>query len=58
MYPKDHVNVTLNINECDITSSSHVKNLGVIFAEDLSMTTHVNSVYKSIIFQLSKIYFI
>ena len=52
---KDHVNVTLNINECDITSSSHVKNLGVIFDEDLSMTTHVNSVYKSIIFQLSKI---
>ena len=52
---KDHVNVTLNINECDITSSSHVKNLGVIFYEDLSMTTHVNSVYKSIIFQLSKI---
>ena len=32
-----------------------MKNLGVIFDEDLSMTTHVNTVYKSIIFQLSKI---
>ena len=52
---KDHVNVNLNIDDCDIASSSYVKNLGVIFDEDLSMSAHVNTVYKSIIFQLSKI---
>ena len=52
---KDHVQACLNINDCEIVSSTKVKNLGVVFDEDLSMTAHVNSVYKSIIFQLAKI---
>ena len=52
---KDHVQACLNINDCEIVSSTKVKNLGVVFDEDLSMTAHVNSVYKSIIFQLGKI---
>ena len=52
---KNHVDVSLDINGCDIVNSSQVRNLGVIFDEDLSLTPHVNAVYKSIIFQLSKI---
>ena len=52
---KDHVDMSLSINGCDIVTSCKVKNLGIIFDEDLSLTPHVNSVYKSIIFQLSKI---
>ena len=52
---KDHIDVHLNIDDCDIASSSSVKNLGVVFDEDLSLSAHVNTVYKSIIFQLSKI---
>ena len=47
---KDHEQACLNINDCEIVSSTKVKNLGVVFDEDLSMTAHVNSVYKSIIF--------
>ena len=52
---KEHIQASLNINECNIVASSKVKNLGVIFDEDLSLKAHVNSVYSSIIFQLSKI---
>ena len=52
---KDHVDISLSINGCDIVTSSKVKNLGVMFDEDLSLTPHVNYVYKYIIFQLSKI---
>jgi len=52
---KEHVQASLNINECNIVASSKVKNMGVIFDEDLSLKAHVNSVYSSIIFQLSKI---
>ena len=45
---KDHVDMSLDINGCDIVTSSKVKNLGIIFDEDLSLTPNVNSVYKSI----------
>ena len=52
---KDHIDETICINDIEIQSSCVIKNLGVIFDEDLSMTSHVKNVCKSITFQLGKI---
>ena len=52
---KDHMEVSMNINDIEILSSSKIKNLGVAFDENLSMTEHVNTICKSVTFQLRKI---
>ena len=52
---KDHINESICINDIEIQPSCKIKNLGVIFDEDLTMTPHVSAVCKSITFQLSKI---
>ena len=52
---KDHVKTNININGTDIQISSKIKNLGVIFDEDLSMSAYVNSISKAVTFQMSKI---
>ena len=52
---KDHIHETICINEIEIQPSCKIKNLGVVFDEDLTMTPHVKAVCKAITFQLSKI---
>ena len=52
---KDHINESICINDIEIQPSCKIKNLGVVFDEDLTMTPHVKAVCKAITFQLSKI---
>ena len=52
---KDHIHETICINEIEIQPSCKIKNLGVVFDEDLTMTPHVKAVCKAIFFQLSKL---
>ena len=52
---KDDIVASLNINNTIVTSSHSVRNLGVMFDTDLSMTTHVDEVCKTLLFQLRKI---
>ena len=45
----------MNVNDSIIEPSKQVKNLGVIFDCDLSMTAQVNNLCKNLVFQLYKI---
>ena len=45
---KDHIHETICINEIEIQPSCKIKNLGVVFDEDLTMTPHVKAVCKAI----------
>ena len=45
----------ININGNTIEPSLRIKNLGIIFDEDLSMSCQVNNLCKNMIFQLQKI---
>ena len=52
---KDDLVAILNINNTAMTSSQSVRNLGVMFDADLSMSTQVSTICKSMLFQLRKI---
>ena len=45
----------ITINDCEVTPTHNVKNLGVILDQDLTMSPFVNKLSKDLFFQLKKI---
>ena len=54
-YAEKPPEITVNINDIIIEPSLRIKNLGVIFDEDLSMSHQISNLCRNMIFQLQKI---
>ena len=52
---KDHIDCKMTINDIEIESTPNLRNLGIMFDEDLSLSYHINSIFKSATFHLSRI---
>ena len=52
---KEHIDCVMKIDDIEIHSSDSLRNLGIVFDENLSLCNHVDSVFKSVTFQLSRI---
>ncbi len=46
----------LTLDGCSVDSSSSVRNLGVLFDNNLSFNSHISSIYKTVFFYLKNIY--
>ena len=47
--------ISVNLNGLEIEPSSKIKNLGVVFDDDLSMSSHISSLCKNLYFQMREI---
>ena len=54
-YEHQYENLSVNIDDCIISESSTVKNLGVIFDSHLTFRSHIKAITKTAFFHLSNI---